>query len=104
MGKRSKYLYEVRMDIDPAEEKKFNDWYNLEHIPALLKVPGVSGAYRYATVEGSPKYSAVYEIETPDIILSEAWKTAAEQTNSRKAGLTHRNVSRSIRERIYPKD
>ena len=57
----AKYLYMVRMDVDPGVESDFNAWYNDEHIPALLQVPGVIAAYRYESVEGTPKFVAIYE-------------------------------------------
>ncbi len=45
MPSQASYLYVVRMDVDPAQE--FNRIYDEEHVPALLKVPGVLGAARY---------------------------------------------------------
>lgn len=103
MAKLSKYLLVVTMDIDQEQEKQFNEWYDKEHIPALLKVPGVLSAYRYKT-EGTPKYSAIYELERPNVPESDEWKKAVEKTSMKKAGLTSKNFSRFIYERIYSKD
>ena len=103
MKKLAKYLYVVRMDVDPEKEKQFNEWYNEEHIPALLKVPGVIGAYRYTSLDGTPKYTAIYELEKPDVITSAAWKKAVEMT-PRPKDVTPRNAARSLCERIYPKE
>jgi hypothetical protein len=56
------YLHIVRVDIDPAYENAFNDWYDNVHIPALLGCPGWLSARRYVALDGGPKYAAVYEI------------------------------------------
>jgi antibiotic biosynthesis monooxygenase (ABM) superfamily enzyme len=101
MEKPSKYLYVVRMDVDPEKEKEFNDWYNEEHVPALLKVPGVRGASRYASLEGTPKYIAIYELDNPTVRNSDAWKQAVELT-PRPQGVTPQNAARNLYERIYP--
>jgi antibiotic biosynthesis monooxygenase (ABM) superfamily enzyme len=101
MDKSAKYLYVVRMDVDPEGEKRFNEWYNEEHIPALLEVPGVRGAYRYASLEGTPKYVAIYELDDPEVRNSEAWKKAVEMT-PRPKGVTPKNDTRNLYERIYP--
>ncbi|MCJ7771181.1 hypothetical protein MUP37_06375 [Candidatus Bathyarchaeota archaeon] len=102
MDKMAKYLYFVRMDVDLDKEERFNRWYNNEHLPALLKVPGVLGASRYVSLEGSPKFTAIYELEKPDIPSGEAWKKAVAAT-PRPQDIVSRNAARSICERIYPK-
>ena len=74
----AKYLYLVMLDVDSDMEELFNDLYNNEHIPALLRVPGVLKASRYETSQESlPKYLAVYELESPHVIDSAAWQTAS---------------------------
>ena len=103
MGNLTKYLFIVRMDVDPEKEDRFNEWYNKEHVPALLKVPGVTAAYRYTSLEGAPKYTAIYELEKPDVVTSEAWKKAVEMT-PRPKDVTTRNGARNLCERIYPKE
>ena len=39
----SKYLFVVNMDVDADKEALFNEVYDTEHIPNLLKVPGEIG-------------------------------------------------------------
>ena len=97
----AKYLYMVRMDVDPGVESDFNAWYNDEHIPALLQVPGVIAAYRYESVEGTPKFVAIYEMESPSVRTSDAWKHAVEIT-PRPPGVTPQNLTRNVYEQIYP--
>jgi hypothetical protein len=62
----------------PGYEEEFDAWYNQEHIPALSRVPGVLRARRFAPVDGSQRYLAVYELADADVPLGEAWRQAAE--------------------------
>lgn len=89
----SAYVLVVSMDVDPAHEDEFNEIYDVEHIPYLLEVPGVRAAGRMKGVDGamsvggeirqmpapSPAYSAVYEIDSPDVVTSPQWQEAVER-------------------------
>ena len=98
------YMFLVRMDIPPEKEAEFNELYNNEHIPAILKVPGVLSATRYENVaEGEPKYAAVYEIESADLPNSEAWRKASGSGEWRHRIRPYAiNRSHIIYKRIYP--
>ena len=79
MSADGQYLFVVMLDVEPDKEEEFNELYNNEHIPLLLEVPGVLSAARYENVEGAegvPKYLAIYEIESPDVPNSEAFRNA----------------------------
>ncbi|WP_159587132.1 DUF4286 family protein [Chelativorans xinjiangense] len=56
----------VLVDVDPAVEDAFNEWYETVHIPEILACPGWLSAQRHVCVEGGPKYAAVYEITGSD--------------------------------------
>lgn len=87
------YLFVVSMDVDPEHEDLFNDVYDNEHIPYLLEVPGVISAQRMkgepckVAMAGevhdrpapSPIYSAIYEIESPDVLTSDAMAAAIDR-------------------------
>ena len=76
MTEKAKYIYIAAMDVEPDKEVAFNEVYDTEHIPTILKVPGVISATRYEVVSGDPKYMAVYEVETPDLPESEIFRAA----------------------------
>src|SRR3954453_15162420 len=93
MSKRPKYLMIVSMDVDREHDAIFQEVYDQEHIPNLLKVPGVLGVSRYErgnvvmkfgseikTMDfgDTPKYSAIYELEHPDVLVSAEWAKAVE--------------------------
>jgi hypothetical protein len=57
----------------------FNDLYDREHIPAILKVPGVHSCRRYQLEwkDGDMlEYIALYEVDDPNVHKSDAWKAA----------------------------
>src|SRR5688572_30528544 len=67
----------VTMDVPPEIEPRFNDLYDQSHLAEVLAVPGVTGGYRYVAVEGSPKYQAVYDLASPDVVKSTAFREMA---------------------------
>lgn len=68
----------VSMDVDPAVEEEFNDWYTTEHIPLLSAVPGMIRARRFRARQGSPAYVALYHVEDIAIYASAPWTSANE--------------------------
>ena len=64
----------VFADIPADKEDDFNRWYNEEHLAALLSVPGVLNAARYEAVKSGPKHLACYELESPAVVESDAFK------------------------------
>ena len=57
-------------EVDPAIEDDFNDWYLHEHIPERTSVPGMVRGRRYRAAEGSPRYMALYEATTMDVLTT----------------------------------
>jgi hypothetical protein len=65
------------MNVDPAHEQEFNEWYDNEHIPALAAVPGTLCARRFRDTKGTHRYLALYHLKSADVSLTAAWKKAA---------------------------
>lgn len=59
-------------------EEEYNAWYDEEHIPFLLRVPGVLRARRFRAVEGEPRYLALYDLASPEVRQSEPFAKAAD--------------------------
>ncbi len=92
---QTRYLFSAAMDVEPEKESLFNEVYDTEHVPLLLEVPGVISAARFKTqqevtlvvggqrrtvvVENEPTYNALYEIETPEVLSSDAWAKAVDR-------------------------
>ena len=69
------------MNVDPGGEDDFNAWYDEEHIPALAAVPGTLAARRFRSgddPDGTHRHLAIYHLEAPEVVASEAWKTAVD--------------------------
>lgn len=64
MSVETGYIMEVRVDIDPAYEEEWNKWYNEVHLPEIVGCPGFLRARRFVAVDGSPKYIAIYDIDS----------------------------------------
>lgn len=94
MASAGRYIFTASMDVTPEKEDLFNEVYDKEHVPFLLKVPGVisvtrvvnedfavnmAGEVKQVALEDEPKYSAMYEIESPDVLLSPQWSAAIEE-------------------------
>jgi hypothetical protein len=90
----TKYLFIVSMDVTKEKEALFNEVYDTEHVPLLLALPGVRAVTRWKTepaafviggevkqIDGgtAARYVAIYEIDSPDILVSKAWNEAAEK-------------------------
>jgi hypothetical protein len=61
-------------DVDPDIEDDYNAWYSREHIPERLMVPGLNHGRRYRAEEGSPRYMAIYEAASMDVLTKGAYR------------------------------
>ncbi|MBF2714093.1 hypothetical protein GOZ80_18400 [Agrobacterium vitis] len=73
------------MTPQPDWEDTFNTWYDTEHIPIRMKVPGFEGAQRYRDIAGGG-YLAVYDMAAPEVLESAEYlqikNSPSEQTAS----------------------
>jgi hypothetical protein len=106
MAKKGKGIFLVYTDIDPKDEEEFNAWYNTEHLPDLLRLPGFLDGARYVAEKGGPKYLAVYEFSSADVLQSADFqKYRANPTPwSRRMSPTviGKNMTRIVGEQIFP--
>jgi len=63
----------VLMQPPPAFEEEFTAWYDTEHIPERVAVPGFRTGLRYVCVDGFPRYLAIYDMDSPEVLDSEAY-------------------------------
>ena len=115
MPLRGRYLFIAAMDVEPAKEALFNEVYDKEHVPNLIKVPGlisvarfkreplrmsIGGELKSIDFPDEPRYAALYEVEGPDVMITDAWGKAVEEgrwpaqvrphTKNRKHTLWHK--------------
>ena len=90
---QTRYLFSAAMSVRSDKETLFNEVYDKEHVPALLAVPGVIAVARFKSepatmmiggerktivIESEPAYNALYEVESPAVLVSDAWAKAVE--------------------------
>ena len=105
MAKKGEGLFLVYTDlIDPKYEEEFNAWYNTEHFPELLTLPGFLDAARYVATKGGPKYLAVYELTSVEAVQTPEFnrrkRTPWENRMSPRA--TGKNLTRIVGRQIFP--
>tara|TARA_B100000579_G_C22745716_1_gene811402 strand:- start:315 stop:950 length:636 start_codon:yes stop_codon:yes gene_type:complete len=57
-------------DCATGSEETYESWYQTEHLPERLGVPGFKRGRRYQAIEGSPEYFTWYEVESPSVLRS----------------------------------
>src|SRR2546428_12844285 len=112
---QTRYLFSAAMSVRPDKEALFNEVYDKEHVPSLLGVRGVIAVARFKSepvtmmiggerktivIESEPAYKALYEVESPTVLTSDAWAKADEggrwaehvrpHTTNRRHGMYHR--------------
>jgi hypothetical protein len=94
------YVYTEPGSVDEAE---FHDWYDHEHGPARLTVPGFRSALRYRALDDQkPTWLALYDLDGPEVIDSPSYRElatrASEGDKSVAAGLA--TLERRVYEQI----
>ena len=87
----------VLNDIVAAAEGEFNRWYQQQHVPERLGVPGFRTARRYRALGSGPAYMAVYECDSVGVLGTKAYRERlANPTQwTRKIMPSFRNMLRS---------
>ena len=90
----------VMNDIAPAcDRRDYEDWYQQDHVPDRLGIPGFQHARRYRRLNGPrAEFLTFYETETPQVLCSAPYlKRLAEPTEWTARIMAHfRTMSRSI--------
>jgi hypothetical protein len=77
-------LFYVYTEPGTVDEAEFHDWYDHEHGPARLAVPGFRSNQRYRALdEQKPTWLALYELDGPEVIDSPEYQALAGQASDR---------------------
>jgi hypothetical protein len=77
-------LFYVYTDPGSVDEAEFHDWYDHEHGPARLTVPGIRSAYRYRALDDlKPPSLVLYDLDSPEVIDSAEYKALGAQASDR---------------------
>ena len=69
----------VMMDVEEGHEAEFDRWYNEEHLPERMEIPGYVSARRFKLEEGNGvlKYLCGRRLRGPLRFLPQAWGHSA---------------------------
>src|SRR5205823_2223162 len=77
-------LFYVYTEPGTVDEAEFHDWYDHEHGPARLTVPGIRTARRYQALdEEKPSWLALYELDGPEVIGSPEYQALGAKASDR---------------------
>ena len=96
------WLYLVHTDIPDHIVDEYNDWYDREHLPRLVTVPGVVRARRYTATSGNPRYLTAYELTDKDAFESPAGLAARKTPWTEKMRSLFQNTRRSMCKLVLP--
>ena len=68
-----KGLLLVLVDPAPTMEEELNDWYDTEHLPERRAVPGFETARRFTSLGDGPRYAAIYDLASLEVLRSPAY-------------------------------
>lgn len=78
---KTRYIYIAQLAIPASLEERFTELYDIEHVPALMTVPGVRSCSRFKLVWSDtpemPEYLAIYDVDAPDVPKSKEWREAS---------------------------
>ena len=94
----------VLMQPPPAFEDEFNAWYDNEHVPERIAVPGFETGLRFVCIDGAPKYLAMYDLAKPEVLDSPAYLAVAGDRSSpwTKRVTSRVRIYRSAGAQVYP--
>lgn len=66
----------VTMEVDPEDEAEFNKWYNEQHLPERMEIPGYVSARRFKLEDGDGAltYLCIWELEDGSPLQSQMYQ------------------------------
>jgi hypothetical protein len=72
--------------------ERFHHWYDTDHIPVRMVLPGYLGARRFHAEQGSPEYLAIYELDSLAALETDGYrqvKTSPSALTKEMLGAVH---------------
>ena len=100
----------VMMEVDPADDEVFNKWYNEEHLPERMSIPGYISARRFVLdpedgqANNVMRYLCIWEMEDDSPLQSQLYKDQNAKPTPTKdaAGAVVKNRARGLYRQIFP--
>ena len=78
------------MDVEPSALELFHAWYDEEHLPGMVAVPGILAARRFHAIAGAgaaeamastrERFAALYELRDGDVFQGPEWEAVSSVT------------------------
>jgi hypothetical protein len=91
------------MEPQCVDDREFNEWYDGEHLPGRVAIPGFVTGTRFVARDSWPRYLVAYDLESPAVLESPVYRTAATEHFTawnrrvlRGVGVWHRAVLEQV--------
>ena len=81
-------LLVVSVEVAEDDVEELHRWYNEEHGPEKLALPGYLGLRRFRAHDGSARFLAIYELSTPEAALAPG--NSSPDSSERMAEIMHK--------------
>jgi hypothetical protein len=101
----AKGLLFAAFDFSGAHADEFHDWYDLEHIPERLRVPGFINAERWIGDENPHVAVAAYDLDSLDVLKSAPYQAIGYANSSvwtKRVTAMARRIMRFTGEQLVP--
>ena len=95
------------MDFSACREDEFHDWYDLDHVPERLRVPGFLNAERWIDTKNPKVAVATYDLETVGVLYSKPYVAIAVANSSswtKRTAKFRKGLMRYEGEQLFPGD
>ena len=96
----------VTMDVDPEDEAEFNKWYNEQHLPERMEIPGYVSARRFKLEDGNGAltYLCIWELEDGSPLQSQMYQEQNADPTALylRVNQTIKARTRGLYRQIYP--
>lgn len=100
-----KGLLLVMMEPPATLEEEFHDWYDSEHLPQRLGLPGFESGSRWVCLSGWPRWLAVYDLSSTAALRDAAYIAVSGPNStpwSRRVLPRTLGRQRIVAEQVYP--
>ena len=103
MAEDRRALLLLMNDVPAEHEAEFNKWYNEEHLPERVGLPGFLSSRRFVSLEGTPRYVALYDLESAAALQTPEYLALSEPTEwTRRIRTLRSSHLRNVYEEITP--
>ncbi len=102
-----KGLLLAAFDFRTAHEDEFHDWYDTEHVPERLGVPGILNAERWIDTADPKIAIATYDLQSPAVVDSAAYNAVGGDNGTpwtKRIARTTNRLMRFVGEQLEPGD